>query len=138
MSPGTGRLILGLSGMGFPLTQVVMRRFGSRGAMAVEAVCAGLVLRDLALLASGAPSRLRRGPAVLLWLEAAAGTGAVLTGLRPLLDATARKRATEPRPTGFEALRRATIGALFGLHTLRFRIYLQPDHGLLEQTEHRE
>jgi hypothetical protein len=31
-----------------------------------------------------------------------------------------------------EVTRRAAVGTLFGLHTLRFWIYLQPDHGLKE------
>jgi hypothetical protein len=29
-----------------------------------------------------------------------------------------------------ETARRAMVGLLFGLHTMRFRIYLRPDHGL--------
>jgi hypothetical protein len=116
--------------MGFPLTQLAIRRFGTRGALVVEAVCGGLLIRDAAMLAAGAPGRLRRGPAILLWLETATGVAAVLTGLRPLLDADARERAVRPRPNRFEAVRRTAIGALFGLHTLRFRIYLQVDQGL--------
>jgi hypothetical protein len=27
-------------------------------------------------------------------------------------------------------MRRAAVGALFGLHTVRFRIYLRPDQGV--------
>jgi len=125
-----GRVVLALSGMGFPLSQLAIRRFGARGALVVEAACGGLLVRDVAMLASGAPSRLRRGPAALLWLEAAAGAAAVLTCLPTLLDAGARERAVEPRPNRVEAVRRAAVGALFGLHTWRFRIYLQPDRGL--------
>ncbi len=130
MSERIGLVMLVLSGMGFPLTQLAIRRFGRRGALIVEAACTGLLVRDAAMLATGAPSRLRRGPAVLLWLEAAAGTAAVLTGLRPLVDAGARASDVQTRPSIFEAVRRTAVGALFGLHTLRFRIYLQPDHGL--------
>lgn len=125
-----GAAVLGLSSMGFPLTQLAIRRFGVRGALAVEAVCGGLLVRDAAMLVVGTPGRLRRGPAILLWLEAATGVAAVLTGLRPLLDADARERAVRPRANRFETARRAAIGALFGLHALRFRIYLQPDQGL--------
>lgn len=125
-----GGMALALSGMGFPLSQLAIRRFGACGALAVEAACGGLLVRDVAMLASGAPSRLRRGPAALLWLETAAGAAAVLTCLPPLLDAAARERAVERRPDRFEALRRAAVGALFGLHTWRFRIHLQPDQGL--------
>ena len=125
-----GAAVLGLSSMGFPLTQLAIRRFGTRGALVVEAVCGGLLIRDAAMLVAGAPGRLRRGPAILLWLETATGVAAVLTGLRPLLDADARQRAVRPRPDRFETVRRAAIGALFGLHTLRFRVYLQPAQGL--------
>ena len=96
MSPPIGRAVLALSGLGFPLTQLAIRRFGRPGAVAVEGVCGGLLVRDAAMIALGVPGRLRRGPAVLLWLEAA---------------------------------RRVAIGALFGIHTVRFRIYLQPDSG---------
>jgi hypothetical protein len=124
-----GRVVLAVSAVGFPLTQLVIRRFGFRGALVAEAVCGGLLVRDSAMLAGGAPHRLRGGPAALLWLEAAAGTAAVLAGLRPLVDAAARERAVQPRPDPLEAARRAAVGALFGLHTIRFWTYLQPDYG---------
>jgi hypothetical protein len=130
MSPRAGRVVLAVSGMGFPLTQLAIRRLGARGALVVEAVCGGLLVRDVAMIVAGAPGRLRRGPAALLWLEGAAGAAATVTGLRLLIDGAARERALAPRPDRSEAIRRAAIGTLFGLHTMRFRIYLQPDHGL--------
>ena len=129
MSGRAGQVVLTLSGMGFPLTQLAIRRLGRRGAAIVEIVCGGLLARDAAMLAAGAPSRLRRGPAALLWLETAVGVVAVVAGLRPLLDGAARQRTSETRPDAPEGVRRAAIGLLFGLHTMRFRIYLQPDHG---------
>jgi hypothetical protein len=129
MSQRIGRAVLALSALGYPLTQLVIRRFGAPGALVVEAACGGLLIRDAAMLAAGVPHRLRRGPAVLLWLEATAGAAAVLTGLRPLVNAAARERAVQARPDHFEVARRAAVGALFGLHTIRFRIYLQPDQG---------
>lgn len=130
MTGSVGRGVLALSGMGFPLTQLAIRRLGRRGAALVEVVCGGLLARDAAMLATGAPSRLGRGPAVLLWLETAVGVVAVAAGLRPLLDGAARDRASKARPDALEGVRRAAIGLLFGLHTMRFRIYLQPTHGL--------
>ena len=39
MPPRAGRAVLALSAMGFPLTQRVIRRFGLRGALVVEAAC---------------------------------------------------------------------------------------------------
>jgi len=124
-----GRGVLMLSAMGFPLTQLVIRRVGLAGAVVAEVVCGGLLVRDVTMIATGAPGRLRRDPAILLWLEAAAGAAAVVTGLRPLLDSDALRRAGQGRPDRFEAARRAAVGALFGLHTVRFRIYLQPGSG---------
>lgn len=130
MSPRFGRVIMGLSGMGFPLTQLAIRRLDRRGALVVEAVCGGLLVRDAALIAGGAPGRLRRVPAALLLIETAAAAAATVTCLVPLLDDAARERALASRPGRLEAVRRAAIGTLFGLHSWRFRIYLQPDHGL--------
>jgi hypothetical protein len=64
-----GTIVLGLSACGYPLTQAVTRRWGARGQVLVEAVCAGLVVRDTAMIAAGVPRRLRPVPALLLWLE---------------------------------------------------------------------
>jgi hypothetical protein len=41
MAPGLGQLVLGLSGAGFPLTQLAIRRLGRRGAVITEGVEAG-------------------------------------------------------------------------------------------------
>ena len=124
-----GRAVLGLSGMGFPLTQMAIKRFNRPGAVLVEGVCAGLVIRDAALIANGTPRRLRKFPAALLWLEIVAGVAAVIIGVLPVIDDKARERALAQRPVGLEVVRRIAVGALFGLHTWRFRIYLQPDSG---------
>jgi len=129
MSGRIGRLVLVVSGLGFPLTQLTLNRFGRRGALVVEAVSVGLLARDAVMLATGTPGRLRGFPALLLWLEAATGVAAALAGLRPILSERGRQQATGARPDPFEAVRRAAVGALFGLHTWRFHIYLQPDHG---------
>lgn len=130
MSSVVGNLFVGLSGSGFPLTQVAIRRFGRRGAMVVEGVSLGLLARDAGLIAGGAPARLRRGPAVLLWLETITAAVTAIAGLAPVLDAGALGRTSGARPTRTEAIRRAALGTLFGLHTVWLRIYLQPDHGL--------
>lgn len=129
MSASWGRVALGLSGIGFPLTQVAIRRLGVGGAAAVEGLAVGLLVRDTWLIATGTPRRLRRWPATLLCLEAAAAACATLVGIRLLVDADARLRATADHSSLFETSRRAAIGALFGLHTIRFRIYLSPDRG---------
>jgi len=130
LSPPLGRAILGLSAVGFPLTQVAIVRFGRRGAIAVELVTAGLLIRDLVLVARGTPRRLRPGPAVLLGLETVAAGAAAALGLPAVRDRSALDQAQARRATGLEIVRRAAVGSLFGLHTARFRIYLQPDRGL--------
>ena len=45
--------MLGLSGVGHPLTQLVIRQLGRRGAIVTEGVCVGLAVRDAAMLAAG-------------------------------------------------------------------------------------
>ena len=91
--------------------------------MLVHTVCGGLLMRDAAMIAVGVPHRLLRGPALLLWLETAAAAAAVLTGQRPVMNADALDRAAgQGHPDRWEAARRATVAALFGLHPYRFRI----------------
>jgi hypothetical protein len=68
---------------------------------------------------------------MLLWLELAAAAAATILGLRSALDDAAAAAAGDgaARPDALEAARRAAVGTLFGLHTVRFRIYLRPDQG---------
>jgi hypothetical protein len=128
MGPRLGKVVLGLSAAGFPLTQLAIRRFGRRGAVVTESVCIGLAIRDAAMIAGGAPSRLRRGPARLLWLEMVAALAAAGLGRRLARDDEAAQRVASC-PDTWEAARRGAVALLFGLHTVRFRIYLQPDRG---------
>ena len=92
MNRAIGSIVFGLSACGYPLTQLVIRRWGMRGAAAAECVCAGLAIRDASMVASGAPGRLRRLPAALLRLELAVGVAASLAGLHPLLSARSADR----------------------------------------------
>jgi hypothetical protein len=128
MDPRLGKLVLGLSAAGYPLTELTIRRFGRRGAVIAEGVCVGLAIRDTAMVAAGAPARLRRGPALLLWLELGAAAAAAGLGLRLVLVKGAVGRVAR-QPDSLEVGRRAAVGTLFGLHTVRFWIYLQPDQG---------
>jgi hypothetical protein len=129
MQPLVARSVLVASGLGFPMTQAAIRRLGRPGAILVEAVAAGLLVRDLALVATGAPGRLRRGPAFMLYAETVVAAASAGLCLPLIADDGARRRASGPRPSALEALRRFALGTLFGLHTMRFRIYLQPDRG---------
>jgi hypothetical protein len=120
--------VLGLSAAGYPLTQFAIQRLGRRGAVVTEFACCGLAIRDAGMVVAGVPSLLRRWPASLLWMELAAAVTAGGLGLRSAMDDESCKRANaEPGPA--EMARRVAVGALFGLHTLRFWIYLRPDHG---------
>ena len=123
-----GQIVLLISGLGFPLTQAVIAHWGRRGAMVAQGVSAGLLVRDAAMVMNGAPARLARLPRVLLWLELGTAASASVLGIA----AVARPNQTlDGTPYGsLEALRRFSVGLLFGLHTYRFRIYLTPDHGL--------
>jgi len=122
-------LVLGASGLGYPLTQVVLRRGGRTGAFIVTVACVGLTARDIAMIASGTPRRLRKLPATLLYLEIGAGFLAALTTY-PML----RERwEAGNRQDRVERLRRASTAMQFGLHTIRFYIYLQPDQGRLSE-----
>ena len=120
---GVGLLLLGASAAGYPLTEVVLRRSGRRGAWVVEGVCLGLGARDLALVASGAPRRLRPVPVLLLYTELGVATVASLLTLR--LCRSGRDVGAGRRVS---ARRMATFG-LFALHTTRLYIYLGPDRG---------
>jgi hypothetical protein len=79
--------------MSHPLTQQVIRSSGRKGAFAVEAIGVGLTVRDVGLIGSGAPSRLRRLPALLLRPETAAAAAAVSS-------ATTAVTGSTPRPEG--------------------------------------
>ncbi len=129
MKRAIGSVVLGLSTCGYPLTQVVVRRWGVRGAAVAESVCAGLAIRDASMVASGVPGRLRRVPAALLRLELAAGVVASLAGLGPLLSARSAGRAASAGIVAADSVRRAAVDTLFAVHTIRFGIYLRPDQG---------
>ena len=125
----TGAIVLGLSACGYPLTQLVVRRWGVRGAAVAESVCVALAIRDASMVASGVPGRLRTVPAALLRLELAAGLMASLAGLAPLLSARSADRDASARTGAPDTLGRAAVATLFALHTGRFGIYLRPDRG---------
>lgn len=124
-----GNAVLGLSACGYPLTQFVVRRWGRAGAGVVEAVCVGLAIRDGLMIEAGTPKRLRPVPAALLYLELAAGVVASVAGASLLLRSPWREQPRAPNRGIPEAGRRAAVAALFGLHTVRFGIYLRPDQG---------
>ncbi len=126
-SMGTG--LLAASAAGYPATQQVIRQFGRPGALLVALVCAGLFARDAALLGSGARTRLRPVPAALLAIECGVAAVAAGTTVDLLADPNPGAAAAAHPAPARERLRRGAVAALFGLHTIRFGIYLRPDHG---------
>ena len=118
-----GKAVLGLSAAGFPLIELTIRHLGTRGAVAAECVTGGLLVRDVAMIAGGTPDRLRRGPALLLWTEAIVAAVGTVAGLLTVVDRGGRTGR------GGVAVRRTAGALLFGLHTIRFWIYLSPDQG---------
>jgi hypothetical protein len=127
-SGGIGRAVLVASGAGYPMTQWTIRRSGRRGAFVVEGVSAALLVRDAVLIGTGVPGVLRRGPGLLLWCEAGAAATASVLGAAASRVAAANTPG-HPRPDARELLRRTAVVTLFGLHTVRFAIYLSPDQG---------
>lgn len=120
MARRLGRMILvGVWGIGFPLSQLAILRLGRCGAVAVEGVAVGLLVRDARLLRSGARPGQRRASRVLLLLEVGAAAVASVFGVRPAIDGDARRRALDQRPVGPEIGRRIGIGMLFGIHSWR-------------------
>ena len=121
--------MLGVSACGYPLTQLVVRRWGMRGVAVAEAVCAGLAVRDAAMVAAGVPGRLRLVPAALLRLELAAATVASLAGLGALVSVRSPIQGSAARVGAADVVRRVATATLFAVHTVRFGIYLRPDQG---------
>ncbi len=117
-----GLLLLVVSGLGFPLSQVAIAVLGRRGAAFVEAVVAAFLVTDARLVSDGTARRPSM-PGVLLCLELAAACLAGILGLRSLTSHGLRE-ATARRPGALELVRRVAIGALFGLHTWRLAISL--------------
>ena len=101
-SPGwLGKVLLSFSLAGLPLALFLLRRVGRRGGMLVTARCAVLFARDLTMIVTGAPAKLRTLPRLLLFIEAT--TSSVAT---------------------------VTAAATFALHSARQAIYLSPGRGL--------
>ena len=107
MRRSIGAVVLGLSACGYPLTQLVVRRGGVRGAALAELVCGGLAVRDASMVASGVTDRLDTVPAALLRLETAVGVVASLAGLHPLLSARPGGRTASLGAGAADNLRRA-------------------------------
>jgi hypothetical protein len=146
-----GTLLLSFSVAGLPLVIFVLRRLGRFGGLVVEAGGSALFVRDIAMVATGAPAKLRRAPRVLLFVELATSGVATVAGLWAWLWApfvgkraagrTGDRIAVEPGATRAQQgvamspgqvmghVATAAVAATFVLHTAREAIYLRPGYG---------
>ena len=128
--------LLGAAATGGLAAKQAPRRFGRPGRLAVTAGVAVLLLRDVGMVRSGVPLRLKRVPGALLYLEL------TCAGLGSLLGVAACARASGPAAAGVKPARgpgarldRAADSAsalTFALHALRQAVYLTPGQGRLE------
>ena len=124
--------LLTLAGfLGIPASLWAHLRGGPVGhATGATATCA-LAVRDAAMIAGGAPARLRPWPRALLFVEVVVGGVATLAGLAALLP---RRRTDAGAGSGPDALGRLAAGAgatAFVTHATRMWIYTTGDHGRL-------
>jgi len=135
-----GKLLMVISVAGAPIILFVLRRFGRFGGPVVVAGCGTLFVRDLTMVTSGVPVRLKPVPRLLLFAEVSASATAALAGLwawilMPLLGERER-----PHGRVVGAATTASVATLV-LHAVRFAIYLSPGQGRIspsqgsEQTE---
>jgi len=76
-----GKVLLVFSLAGLPLTLFLLRRVGRRGGLLVDAGCGVLFVRDVTMIATGTPAKLRVLPRVLLFVEVATSGLASFSGL---------------------------------------------------------
>jgi hypothetical protein len=134
-----GRVLLGLSVAGGLLIPVIVRRFGRRGGAVAVAGCGTLFVRDVTMVATGVPARLKPVPRLLLFAEVASSAIATVTGLwawivGPLLGRRvpgddAAGRTLGGRRGDSDRVAVAASVVTLRLHAARFAIYLSPGQG---------
>ena len=105
------------SGLGFPITQALVARFGRAGAAATEGIAGALLARDLYLFTRRGRDAAGAVPTVLLGFELGAAAAATIAGL-PVLVRPERARF-KGLPDAAETFRRVAVGTMFGLHSWR-------------------
>jgi hypothetical protein len=116
-----GWALLLSAGAGAAAAVLAPRRWGRAGGAAAAVGLGILAARDLAMITSGALTRLRPVPRALLAAEPACACAAIALGARPWLESAAPASAP------------ATVLAVttFGIHAAREAIYLAPGQGRL-------
>lgn len=133
-----GKVLLALSLAGGPIIPVVLRRFGRWGGAVVVAGCGTLLVRDVTMVVTGVPARLKPLPRLLLFAEVATSATATIAGLwvwvvEPFLgervpDDSDAHWAGGRRGRGHRLATAASVATL-RLDSARFAIYLGPGQG---------
>jgi hypothetical protein len=136
-----GRLLLGVSMLGLPVTLIVVRWMGSIGRVCALTGYGILFTRACFMIRSGAPLRMKPLTALLLYTELVAdaigcGVGLWAWVFWPLrlrfltrTHATARRR-DPPDASRLALVAWAAAGPIYVLHTIRLVIYIRPGRGL--------
>jgi hypothetical protein len=120
-----GAVIAVASGLGFPLTQFAIARFGRPGAAVVGAVTAGILAMDIATIATRDSDTESRGQTALLYAETSVAALATAASLALVTEQGLAAASTRGWRVGrLELLRRIALGTLFGMRSARFRQYL--------------
>jgi len=126
-----GKLLMALSLAGAPIILFVLRRFGRFGGPVVVAGCGTLFVRDLTMVTSGVPDRLRTVPRLLLLAEASVSATATLAGLWAWIVMPLFGERERPHGRVVRVATTASVATLV-LHAVRFAIYLSPGQGRRE------
>jgi hypothetical protein len=115
------------SGLGFPITQLAIRRFGRPGAVAVGLFTAGVLAHDVTRIATRIEAGSSTGKAVL-YAETAAAALATVATLTLATEAGLEAATSRGWRVGpLELIRRTTLGMMFGMLAMRFKPYLRLD-----------
>ena len=120
----SGYVLLVAAVTGAALATKAPQRWGRAGGGLLLAGLSALLARDVAMIASGTPRRLRSLPRALLFAETVSAGIGIAAGARPWL------MADPPQPvalTGLAGSRLAT--ATFTIHAVRQLIFLSPGQG---------
>jgi len=136
-----GMVLLASSAAGPALVVHLLRRRGHWGELVVAAACGVLFLRDVTMVGTGVPGRLRPVPRLLLIAELTTfgvATSAALWAWvgRALVNRRAAAGGGASASAAHAPRLVATLAAAasFVLHTVRYAIYLSPGHGRQEPT----
>jgi hypothetical protein len=120
----SGYVLLVAAAAGAVLGAKAPQRWGRAGGGLLLAGLSALLARDVAMIASGTPGRLRTLPRVLLFAETVCAGMGIAVGARPWL------MADPPQPVAVRGLAGSGLAtATFTIHAVRQVIYLSPGQG---------